>query len=76
MFSDKENAKLEGPEESWINKLTDEEICRELCEIEDGLSEWEVDFVDSINKQNSQDGKSLTGRQRKKAEEILQDREE
>lgn len=49
--------------------MDDQELVDALCEIEDGLSEWEVDFVESIAKSIKTYG-SLTPKQRGKAEDI------
>lgn len=53
--------------------VTDGELVEELCEIEDVLTEWEVEFVDSISKWLKEHG-GLTEGQRKKAEEILDEK--
>ena len=50
--------------------MTDKELVESLCDIEDGMSEWEVEFVDSIDKQFRQRG-TLTLGQRKKARRSL-----
>lgn len=47
----------------------DEDLVAELCEIESGLSDWEVEFVDSIARHLENFG-TLTTRQRTKAEQI------
>lgn len=49
----------------------DEAIVRELCDIESGLSSWELDFVESVARQVEDRGRSLTPSQRQKAEQIL-----
>lgn len=41
-----------------------------LCDIDEGLNEWEVNFVESIAKQTER-GEILTPAQREKANEIL-----
>ena len=54
--------------EDW----SDQELVEELCDAESGLSDWEADFADSLAgwmKKND----SLTGPQRKKAVEILEE---
>ncbi len=48
----------------------DRRLVDELCEIEYGLSKWEVDFVESIAKQVHDDKKRLTPGQLAKALEI------
>lgn len=52
--------------------LTDAELMADLCEIEEGLSEWEVEFVDDVSKRLERSG-SLTDGQRRKAEEIWEE---
>jgi len=50
--------------------VTDQDLVQRLCDIESGLSEWEMNFVDSLVnwlKTNT----SLTKNQRKKAEEVF-----
>lgn len=49
--------------------MTDAELIQALTGIEDGLTEWEVGFVESISKQKY----PLTPKQRAKAEKILED---
>jgi len=34
-----------------IEELNDEELTKRLCDIEDGLTEWEVRFVDDVRRQ-------------------------
>lgn len=43
----------------------------ELCQIERGLSRWEVDFVESIARQVIDERRPLTSEQERKAREIL-----
>ena len=52
---------------------SDTDIVEELCEIDSGLTEWELEFVDSINEWVDC-GNQLTEKQRKKAESILQEK--
>ena len=52
----------------------DKELVAALCEIESGLSEWEVDFVDDISR--SVEKQPLSQRQREKAEQILDEKGE
>lgn len=52
--------------------MSDAEIVADLCEIERGMSEWEVEFVESLAKQVRSSGYALTARQREKALEILE----
>lgn len=49
-------------------------LVRALCEIEDGLNEWEQEFVESVSKQVLDQHRPLTDRQRSKAETILEDK--
>ncbi len=48
----------------------DKELVDALCDIDEGLTEWEVDFVESIAKVVA-NGTSLTVRQLRKADSIL-----
>jgi hypothetical protein len=50
--------------------LTDKELVDTLCEIDRGLSDWEVDFVESIAKQVEQH-RSLSEKQRAIANRIM-----
>lgn len=34
-----------------IEELNDDELTKRLCDIEEGLSEWEVRFVDDLRRQ-------------------------
>lgn len=53
--------------------MTDRELVEELNEIESGLSDWEVEFIESINDWLDNHG-GLTVDQRKKAEQILDEK--
>lgn len=53
--------------------MTDEDLVGALLDIEEGLSEWELSFTESIDKWFEQYG-YLTVGQRKKAEQIWEDR--
>ena len=53
-----------------VGELENEDLIEALCEIEEGLTEWEVEFVDSISKQNYE----LTTRQREIAERIFDEK--
>lgn len=53
--------------------MPDEELVEALCDIDDGLTEWEVEFVESIAKQFKAKG-YLTSGQRTKAEQILDEK--
>ena len=52
-----------------MGRLSDRELIEELCEIEEGLTGWEVEFVESVSRRYS-----LSDRQRAKAEEILEEK--
>ena len=47
----------------------DQELVRELCEIDGGLSAWEVEFTESVAKQV--ETRTLTDKQRDIVERIL-----
>lgn len=51
-------------------RLTDKELTDSLCEIDRGLSDWEVDFVESLAKQ-VESNRKLSDKQRTIAERIL-----
>ena len=54
----------------WIEEASDGELIEALCEVEEGLTEWEMNFVDSLAKWNG----PLTrkpGGQRETIEKIL-----
>jgi len=53
--------------------MTDSDLVEELNEIGFGLTEWEVDFIESINTVVD-NGRSLTERQREVAERILEEK--
>lgn len=55
--------------------MSDEELVNALCAIDNGLTGWEVDFIESIASQVEDGGECLTEAQRAKAEEILEQRE-
>jgi hypothetical protein len=50
----------------------DRNLVRRLCAVDHGLSEWEVDFVESIAHVVEDEGRMLSPDQRHKAEEILE----
>ena len=52
---------------------TDKKLIEELCDIEEGLTEWEMDFIESIAKWHDSRG-CLTDSQHDKAEEILEEK--
>ncbi len=52
----------------------DRDMVRKLCEVQEGLSDWEVEFADSLGrriKALGRDWKGLTVKQRDKARQIL-----
>jgi len=49
----------------------DSERCDQLCEIDGGLSAWEVDFIESITRQ-VEAGRELTEKQRDLADKLLE----
>lgn len=55
-----------------MSDMSDDELAQALCEIDHGLTPWEVDFVESIAKRVLDEGRSLTGGQREKAEDIYE----
>jgi hypothetical protein len=55
------------------SELTDKDLMDSLCEIEDGLSEWEVERVDEWAKVLDKGG-ILSRGQRAKAEEIFREK--
>ena len=57
--------------EDWIAEASDEELVRALCDIEDGLDEWEVKFADSVYEQCVDSGEALSVKQRMKAVKAL-----
>ncbi len=52
----------------------DRKLVDALCEIEEGLTDWEVDFVEGVAKQVHDDRRALTPDQLKKALEIQEDK--
>lgn len=55
--------------------MDDSELVETLCEIDSGLSAWEIEFVESLAKWVQDEGRSLTENQRTKALEILEAKE-
>ena len=51
--------------------ITDTEIVDELLRVESGLTKWELDFVESLGK-TIMTKRTLTGKQRTKAIQILE----
>lgn len=50
----------------------DKRLVDELCAIEDGLSEWEVEFTESVSRWVIDDRRLLTDKQRATVERILE----
>lgn len=48
----------------------DRQLCEALCDIEEGLSDWEVEFVEGIARQVHDEKKGLTPKQLKIALDI------
>jgi len=53
--------------------MNDQELVDALCDIEDGLSGWEMEFADSLSKWLKEND-DLTPKQRAKADEIWKDK--
>ena len=54
-----------------MNPRDFQKMLRELLDTEEGLSEWEIGFIDSLKDQGfAEDRLDFTPRQRKKLEEI------
>jgi len=49
----------------------DQAIVRMLLDVEEGLSDWEVRFVESLGRWVFDEGRQLTDRQRAKVDEVL-----
>lgn len=49
----------------------DKELVEALCEIDSGLSDWELDFINSLAQDFAEYGQGMSVGQRQKAEEIL-----
>ena len=58
------------PRDEPVSDDTDEDLVDELCEIEEGLTGWEMDFAESVAKQ-VEAWRPLTERQREMIEKIL-----
>ena len=52
---------------------SDSDLVEEVCEIESGLSDWEVKFIEDVTKQ-VEDQQELTWRQRSKLAQIISQR--
>lgn len=57
-----------------IKDLTDDEITKRLCDVEEGLSEWETEFVDSVRRRVLVSKQRLTPRQREVCERIAEEK--
>lgn len=58
-------------------EIRDRELIEELCEIEDGLTSWEVGFIEDMAQKaldNPNAINFLTGGQRAKAMQILEEK--
>lgn len=53
-----------------VNDKTGYEKVSDLLDIDEGLSEWEIDFAESVVKQ-LEDGRQLTEKQKSKLDQIL-----
>ena len=60
-----------GPVESW----TDREVVDELCDIENGLNDWEIDFVEDMARRLVY-GERLSPAMRAKGQQILREHDE
>ena len=49
----------------------DLELVRRLLEVEDGLTEWEEEFAESVGRQVEDEGRHLSQKQRDVIERIL-----
>ena len=52
----------------------DRDLIDALCEIDHGLTEWEMDFIDDVARQVHDQKRALTPAQLKKALEIQDDK--
>jgi hypothetical protein len=57
-----------------MSHLDDESLVQALCAIEDGLTAWEVEFVEAVSEQVIDNGRPLTDGQREKAEQIIEEK--
>lgn len=55
------------------NREDDLFMLKELLNLEEGLSEWEVEFIESLNKHNKA-GRVFTQKQREKLGQIYEDK--
>lgn len=56
------------------NEMSDEDLVKGLCEIESGLTDWEVKFVDSVASRILDRRIELTDKQRNIAERIYREK--
>ena len=54
----------------WFTTCPSSELVEALCDIEQGLSRKEIEFIDSCD-ERLEDGLELTDKQRKWAEDIM-----
>ena len=54
-------------------ELTDKELMEILCEIESGLTDWEVEFIEDVTKR-VETGEVLSKGRREKAEQIRREK--
>lgn len=50
-------------------------LVRRMLAIEDGMTEWEVDFAEDLSRKVIDGGRTLTEREMAKVEQVLEDRE-
>jgi len=60
-----------APPKSEFPDTADGRLVKALCDIEDGVNKWEIDFTNSVANQVI-DGRSLSGRQIEVIEGILE----
>jgi hypothetical protein len=66
-------AAMRGGQAPFCQIDEDRALVARLCEIDDGLSEWEVRFVESVARQVL-DNRVMTATQRARAQQIEEDR--
>jgi len=57
-----------------LSDQDDQALVEALCAIEDGLTPWEVEFVEAVAAQVIDEGRPLSESQREKAEQILEEK--
>lgn len=67
---------LEAPAGREVTSVakTDADIVNDLCDIDHGLTEWEVSFIESVAEQVIDNGRNLTDKQRAIVERILDEK--